>query len=176
MGSHWHTTMFSTNIDESTFLVTFWSSFTIALSILMFIGKLRTLQSMDPSYDSDPKQSDKDTTHTSPESTSKEYLLTKVDIPLIQEELLELKEAHTFGIQRWKHGPFIPFTDLTFTNGKLYCIVNGEKKSVAKVVADRKRTTRPRWIHHLCFLKNGKDGSPILFKDHLQETHGLIFS
>ena len=159
----------NSEFDSSQFLLNSWMLFGVVLSILMFIGKLRTLQITDPSQYSEslnPKISGTEN-QTSPEShkntqntpnTTKEYLLTKVDIPLIKEELLELKEAHTFGIQRWKNGPFVPFTDLTFTNGRLYCIHDGEKKSVAKVVADRKRTTKPRWIHHLCFLKDGKHG------------------
>ena len=175
----------NTEFDAPTFLMGSWMSFGVVLSILMFIGKLRTLQITDPSqyYESlNPKKlsvTENQTSQenpTNPENQTKEYLLTKVDIPLIKEELLELKETHTFGIQRWKNGPFVPFTDLTFTNGRLYCIYNGEKKSVAKVVADRKRTTKPRWIHHLCFLKDGKDGTPILFKEYLHTKHGLIFS
>jgi len=109
----------------------------------------------------------------SPSVETKERLLSKVDIPIIQEELEELKKIYTFGIERWKGGPFLEFTDLTFTNGKLYCIRNNTKRSVAKCVEEAKRTTRPRWIHHLCFLQ---DGTAVLFRDYLWEKHGLTFS
>ena len=98
---------------------------------------------------------------------------SKVDIPLVREELESLKQTHTFGICRWNNGPFLEFSDLTFTNNKLYGIRNNSKISVAKFIETTKNTTRPRWINHLFFVE---DGNPILFKDYLTMKHGITFS
>lgn len=135
------------------------------------VGKTENVLYSDP-LDT-PEEGSSPSEEGSPTEEIKERLLSKVDIPIIQEELEELKKNYTFGIQRWKDGPFLEFTDLTFTNGKLYCIRNNKKLSVAKCVEETKRTTRPRWIHHLCFLQ---DGEPVLFRDYLWEKHGLTFS
>ena len=97
----------------------------------------------------------------------------KVDIPLVKEELEQLKQTHTFGICRWSNGPFLSFSDLTYNDNKLYGIRNNVKTSVAKCIEETKHTTRPRWINHLCFMQDDK---PILFKDYLKAKHGLTFS
>ena len=99
---------------------------------------------------------------------------TRVNTILVQEEINSMKETHVFGIERWPSGPFLEFDDIMIENAKLYCIRKKKKMSVAKCIEETKRTTRPRWIHHLCFLEN--EHKPVLLKTHLEKKHNITFS
>jgi len=100
--------------------------------------------------------------------------VTRVNTALIQEEINLLKKTSVFGIERWPNGPFLEFDNIMIENAKLYCVRNKKKMSVAKFIEETKRTTRPRWIHHLCFLEN--ENKPVLLKTHLEKKHNITFS
>lgn len=107
------------------------------------------------------------------ERSKNEPIFTTVRNPLVKNALYSMKEGYTFGIERYRGGPFIELNFLLLQDGFLLCNFEGKIQSVQKVIEQVKATTRPRWIKHLCFIKDGK---PTLFKNYLRETENLMFS
>ena len=100
-----------------------------------------------------------------------ECLISNVSHPLLKEVLDDLKNSYSFGIQAYEGGPFIELTNLNLTNGVLHCVKDGERKSVQKIIECVKRTTRPRWIKHLCFKNEER---VVMFKEYLERNHNVI--
>jgi hypothetical protein len=105
------------------------------------------------------------------------FAYTHSNDPAVQSIIQDLQKQHTFGIEKYKTGPFLPLTNLNFQNGKLYYEQDGETRSVASKIHEVRNQTKTRWINYLCFVKNdAPKEKPVFLKEYIQETHGLWFS
>lgn len=102
--------------------------------------------------------------------------LAHADHPLLKDTLDELKYRYPIGFHSMDG--FVRLYDLTLEDSRLYCMVEGTKTSVSKVMADTNGYVRPRWLNYLSVQMFDENSAPYytLLKDVVEERHDLTFT